>query len=359
MMNKITYPLLFAYSFFFTNLVLLLSLYMYFYANAEKKWLQILTEAKIFHVPLLFYFILIALAVSVLILLTVYFVRRTHYGKIEEKVRLLAAGNYDSNLFLQSTPAGEANAEVSAIEQDLTAIHKNMRTMSKELQVLTSRPELVDGESKEQILQEERHRLARELHDSVSQQLFAAAMMISALEEVAQQSETPTPLAKQLGMVGEIINASQSEMRALLLHLRPVTLEGKSLQRGIELLLVELQTKIKIDLNWEVEDVNLPNGIEDHLFRIVQELLSNTLRHAKAASLDVFLKKIDHNILLRLIDDGVGFDVEAERVGSYGLKNIQERVTGMGGSCKIISFKGKGTSVEIKVPILEESEQVD
>ena len=164
--------------------------------------------------------------------------------------------------------------------------------MSKELQLLNSRPQLMDGQTKEEILENERHRLARELHDSVSQQLFAAMMMLSALNEQAQRTETPEPYRKQLAMVAEIINASQSEMRALLLHLSYQS-RRKSLRKGIEQLLKELQTKIKIELIWDVEDVHLNSSIEDHLFRIVQELLSNTLRHAKAKELEVYLHQVD------------------------------------------------------------------
>lgn len=353
MMSKLTRPLLFIYTFIFTNVILLLTLYSYFYATRKHKWFLELWEAKIFRVPLIAYILVISVTVSVIVLITVYFVRRSQYGKLEEKVRLLANGNYDSNLFLNRIRGAEHDPYISDIDQDLTNINENMQRMSKELQLLTSRPQMVDGESKEQILQEERHRLARELHDSVSQQLFAAAMMISALQEEAKKYETKELFQKQMDMVGTIINASQSEMRALLLHLRPITLEGKSLQKGIEQLLVELQTKIQIELNWEIEDIELPTGVEDHVFRIVQELLSNTLRHAKAKSLEVYFKKVDKSMLLRMIDDGVGFDVEKDRVGSYGLNNIKERVTGMGGTCKIISFKGKGTSVEIRVPVLD------
>jgi NarL family two-component system sensor histidine kinase LiaS len=103
--------------------------------------------------------------------------------------------------------------------------------MSRELQQLSSLPQMVDGTAKEKILEEERHRLARELHDSVSQQLFAAMMMMSALNEQSQHSEELEPYKKQLAMVADIINAAQSEMRALLLHLRPISLEGKSLRQ--------------------------------------------------------------------------------------------------------------------------------
>ena len=207
-------------------------------------------------------------------------------------------------------------------------------------------------QTKEEILEVERHRLARELHDSVSQQLFAAMMMLSALNEQAQKMELPLPQQKQLQMVSDIINASQSEMRALLLHLRPVSLEGKSLKMGIEQLLNELQSKIKIKLKWEAEEISLAPTIEDQLFRIVQELLSNTLRHAKAEELEVYLHKVGQNVLLRVIDDGVGFDTSEQNAGSYGLMNIKERVASVGGTCKIISFKGQGTSVEIKIPIV-------
>ncbi len=85
-------------------------------------------------------------------------------------------------------------------------IKNKLLEMSKELQLLNSRPQLMDGQTKE-ILEEQRHRLARELHDSVSQQLFAAMMM--SLNEQAQQQETPEPYRKQLAMVAEIINASE------------------------------------------------------------------------------------------------------------------------------------------------------
>lgn len=359
MISKITRPLLFLYTFIFTNIILLLTLYASYYAQHQKRWLLELLRAKIFHIPLLAYVLVISLVVSFIVFLTVYFVRRTQYGRIEEKVRLLASGNYDNNLLFKGILGSENDPYIHEIDKDLTKVHSSLKRMSTELQQIAARPELVDGETKEQIVEEERHRLARELHDSVSQQLFAASMMMSALQEEAHKQAVTTSLEKQMTMIGSIINASQSEMRALLLHLRPVSLEGKTLQKGIEQLLKELKTKIQIDLTWEIEDITLPSGIEDHIFRIAQELLSNTLRHAKASSLEVYLKQVDKSIMLRMIDDGVGFDSEVPRVGSYGLNNIQERVTSMGGTCKIISFKGKGTSVEIRVPMLEESGKND
>ncbi len=99
-----------------------------------------------------------------------------------------------------------------------------------------------EGELIERIISEERNRLARELHDSVSQQLFAASMMMSALMETYAGSEQGK---KQLKLVEQMIHQSQLEMRALLLHLRPVQLKGKSLQDGMRELLTELAQKCR------------------------------------------------------------------------------------------------------------------
>lgn len=358
-MRKLSRPIIFIYAFFINLFTMIFTLYTYFYARGQQKWLGELIHVRIFKIPLIFYIVMISIVISSLVVVIVYFVRRAQYGKIEEKIRMLASGNFESSLLSKKIVHAVDDEYIPDIDRDIQEVKDKMFTMSKELQLLANRPQMVAGESKEEILQEERHRLARELHDSVSQQLFAATMMLSALNEQAAKNQVSEPFQKQLNTVENIINASQSEMRALLLHLRPINLEGKSLRKGIEQLLIELQTKIQIGLVWEVEDVHLQSGIEDHLFRIVQELLSNTLRHAKASTLEVYLKQVEQTISLKMIDDGIGFDTKEGKVGSYGLQNIRERVTGMGGTCRIISFVGKGTSVEIKIPVIKECVEGD
>lgn len=344
-----------------TFIVMVVTLFSYFYSIKQKSWLMELIQRKVFYIPLIVHILVISFFIGAITFILLSIVQKSQYGKIEEKLRLLATGNYESPLIRKDIFFNQGDQYIGEVDQDIIAISGKLLEMSKELQLLNSRPQTMDGETKEEILEGERHRLARELHDSVSQQLFAAMMMLSALNEQAQKVETSEIFRKQLAMIADIINASQSEMRALLLHLRPVSLEGKSLRKGIEQLLKELQTKIKIELTWDVEDVCLNSSIEDHLFRIVQELLSNTLRHAKAKELEVYLHQVDKNVLMRLVDDGVGFDMNegVNKAGSYGLNNIRERVAGMGGTIKIISFKGQGTSVEIKVPVIEEESTDD
>ena len=325
MTDRISRRMISLYASLSTFIVILITLFSYFHSIKQNRWLLELLQRKVFYLPLIVHIVLISLLIGLLTFLLISLVQKGQYGRIEEKLRLLANGNYESPVLNKPTTSENQDHYLTEVEQDIWSIKNKLLEMSKELQLLNSRPQLMDGQTKEEILENERHRLARELHDSVSQQLFAAMMMLSALNEQAQRTETPEPYRKQLAMVAEIINASQSEMRALLLHLRPISLEGKSLRKGIEQLLKELQTKIK------------------------------------AKELEVYLHQVDKNVLLRIVDDGVGFDMkeQSNKAGSYGLNNIRERVVGMGGTVKIISFKGQGTSVEIKVPVIKEETASD
>ena len=347
------YILRFLYILIFVFIILLFTSFIVLTSLGLKVWFKALIDLKVSIIPLIIFLILMSLLISLVIILMSYVLNRKQYIEIEEKIEQLTRGNYDHTIF--TSEFNEASFE-DDLDRDIENLRKKMIAMSKELQILSAKPDLVEGESKEEILREERQRLARELHDSVSQQLFAASMMLSALVEDSKKKNGDITLQKQMDMIEDIISASQSEMRALLLHLRPISLEGKSLKKGIEQLLRELQTKIKIQMVWDIEDIQLPTSIEDNLFRIIQELFSNTLRHAKANKLEVYMKKQDEIVSLRLIDDGVGFDTTQSNVGSYGLTNIKERVNQMGGTCKIISFKNKGTSVDIRIPVVGESE---
>ncbi|MFD2445096.1 sensor histidine kinase [Bacillus sp. CGMCC 1.16607] len=253
----------------------------------------------------------------------------------------------------------EANVcqEVDTIYKRIEKIYKQITEKAKISQKMATE-KVEDQEQRiQEIISQERNRLARELHDSVSQQLFAASMMMSAINEtkpVTNERET-----KQLKMVEEMIHQSQLEMRALLLHLRPVALKGKTLQEGIAELLIELSQKVTMEIQWKVEDISLDKGIEDHLFRILQESVSNTLRHSKASKLEVLLIKRDDLVIMRVVDDGVGFEVEDDKAGSYGMQNMHERAVEVGGTLKVISIKDKGTRLEVKVPITYKGEDDD
>ncbi|PEO46224.1 two-component sensor histidine kinase [Bacillus sp. AFS026049] len=240
--------------------------------------------------------------------------------------------------------------EMAKMEERMQLIHKQINEQTKLSQKMANEKAIDQEKQIQEIVSQERNRLARELHDSVSQQLFAASMFMSAITE--SQADMEKTEMKQFKVVEEMIHQSQLEMRALLLHLRPVALKGKSLHEGMKELLLELAQKVTMDINWKMEPVTLDKGIEDHLFRILQESISNTLRHAKANSLEVLLIVRDGMIILRITDDGIGFNVEESKTGSYGLQNMHERAVELGGTMQIVSVPNKGTKLEVKIPLL-------
>ncbi|QRG68491.1 HAMP domain-containing sensor histidine kinase [Brevibacillus choshinensis] len=246
--------------------------------------------------------------------------------------------------------------EIGELGWQLNRLASQWEEQVASLQRLSNHNAALAEQLKQAAVTEERQRLARELHDAVSQQLFAIAMTTAAMKRLIEKN--PQRAAQQIELVEEMAAAAQAEMRALLLHLRPATLQNKSLKEAILELLDELTRKNTMEITWEIEAVEgLPSGIEDHLFRILQESLSNTLRHARATQIAVKLFTLQDQVRLRVTDDGVGFDPDGEKLTSYGLRSMQERVTEVGGSMEIYSAKGKGTQIEVRIPLMSQTER--
>ncbi len=178
--------------------------------------------------------------------------------------------------------------------------------MRLKTQNLTNENYNINDVKVKKIIEDERQRLARELHDSVSQQLFAASMMLSAIKE----TKLEPPLDQQIPILEKMVQDSQLEMRALLLHLRPLGLKDKSLGEGIKDLVIDLQKKVPMKVVNEIQDFKVPKGIEDHLFRITQEAISKTSRHSNGTKVTVELFNKDDYLLLRIQDNGKGFNVD-------------------------------------------------
>ena len=248
----------------------------------------------------------------------------------------------------------ETFKEFNSLGSSIAKLSSKTKTQSLMIQQKTNEY----AEEKKNIFEEaiavERGRLARELHDSVSQQLFAISMMSSALYAGVPEEG---PLKEQMGKLEYMSIQAQSEIRALLLHLRPIQLEGKKLSVGIHELLTELSAKQNLDVNWHLDDLEFDRGVEDHLFRILQEAISNTLRHAKASKLEISLRQADTLAVMRIFDNGVGFNNEDRSVGSYGLETMKERAQEVGGTLKIMSLKETGTQIELKIPLIRKGEE--
>lgn len=344
---KRTLPVFFRYFFLYLSILLFISVFILL-SLAENQWITALYQANFIGISLILYLILFSLGLAILTVAYLRAFEKKKLRKVEEGLRMMSQGHYSASIFMDMYSLDTPLQINEDVDRQFIKLHEKLMFMADQALKYAQESNGISEESREEILENERRRIARELHDSVSQQLFAASMLLSAANH--QIEDCPDSVVKQLKMVEEAINASQTEMRALLLHLRPVQLDGKSLKQGIEQLLKELSSKTEITIHYTIESITLSQVIEDHFFRIIQELLSNVLRHAKAKELEVYLRKQEELIQLSIIDDGVGFNVSESKSGSYGLHNIRERIEGMGGHVKIISLKDIGTRIEISVP---------
>ena len=144
--------------------------------------------------------------------------------------------------------------------------------------------------------------------------------------------------------VERIVQQAQLEMRALLLHLRPAALNNKSLAEGLEELLIELREKVLFDIRFRLEEVTLSKGAEDHLFRIAQETLSNTLRHAQATEVDVLFVERDGLAIFRVQDNGIGLRIVTEKAAHMVFKMSKSVQLKSGEHAKSFPFHHKGQS---------------
>lgn len=305
----------------------------------------------VFRLPFILVLLAFIVASSAVYAVYIAFSLNEPYEQIRAKINWLLLGKYKHSIFNQEVNQRSWYDNDKILSNDINRIRERLVQLSADLQEFTAAPVFVGEDTKEEIIEKERSRIARELHDSVSQQLFAAMMMLSAINETID-GQLSEPIKKQLIKVEEVIGNAQTEMRALLLHLRPVALEDRSLKQGITNLLEELYSKVSLELKWELMETTLDSGIEDHLFRIVQEAVSNTLRHAKANKLEVYLNQTQDSVTLKIVDNGVGFESnQPDKVGSYGLRNMRERVVGLGGTFKIVSIKQQGTILDISIPV--------
>lgn len=267
---------------------------------------------------------------------------------LEDSMMLLEKGHLSKEI------PSLGDDEVGRLGEQLNRISKRWEEQVSSLQRLSSDNAQLAERSRYSAIAEERQRLARELHDAVSQQLFAISMTATA---VGRTLEKDFEKAKhQIALIEEMSSVAQSEMRALLLHLRPVHLKGKELKVAISDLVNELKVKVPMDIHLEIDEaVSLPKGIEDHLFRIIQEGISNAMRHSQADRLDIrLLSREPGHVRLSIRDNGIGFDMSVEKLTSYGFISMRERVNEIGGSIDIIAARGQGTRIEIRIPVIND-----
>jgi GAF domain-containing protein/ligand-binding sensor domain-containing protein len=198
---------------------------------------------------------------------------------------------------------------------------------------------------------EERQRLARELHDSVTQALYGTTLYA---EAAARQLATgQVELASQhLQELRDTAQEALREMRLLIFELRPSILESEGLVNALRARLEAVEGRAGLAVEFYVEgETTLPTAVEEGLYRIAQEALNNTLKHACARRVSVSLNRGERAVVLEIVDDGCGFDPStAVPGGGLGLDGMIERAAKMGGELVLDSEPGGGTRVLVEVP---------
>ena len=198
---------------------------------------------------------------------------------------------------------------------------------------------------------EERQRLARDLHDSVSQTLFSASVVAEAA--LRSLKIDPSRIEPMLLRLHRLNSGALAEMRVLLLELRPAALESVALEDLLKQLIASARSRRKIHIGLRIfECPDMPLPIKEAIYRITQEALNNVLKHSRATRVEITLRcpGDDSPIDLVIQDNGIGFDPAAQKAASMGVLIMQERTEGLGGSFSMESQDGQGVRIHASIP---------
>lgn len=215
---------------------------------------------------------------------------------------------------------------------------------------ISTRVNLAEAQAQSAI--EERQRLARDLHDSVTQTLYSMTLLAEANHRLAKSGQLEQVIA-QSKRLGELSQQSLKEMRLLLFELRLPTLESDGLVKAIQKRLEAVERRAGVEPTLSVEGTGrLPALVEEGLFHMAHEALNNSLKHAGASRVNVSIKRVHGNVELDIQDNGRGFDVAtAQDNGGMGLNNLKERAQKLNADLQIFSELEKGTQIKILVPL--------
>ncbi|MBC8393141.1 MAG: sensor histidine kinase [Deltaproteobacteria bacterium] len=225
-----------------------------------------------------------------------------------------------------------------------------MKTISRHRQDLrTLTAKLFKGQ------EEERRRIARELHDEAGQALTAINFGLDRLEEKVTGKENH--LRDQISEIRKMVLRTSSEIRSLSYRLHPTMLSDLGLEPALELYFKDMREQTGLDIDFHIVGFNrrLHPDIETVLYRFSQEALTNTLKHSGAESFRLSIIKSYPKIIFLAEDNGIGFDRQIIGSGkrSLGLLGMRERASLLGGSFQLKSARGEGTRIRIEIPLPE------
>jgi NarL family two-component system sensor histidine kinase LiaS len=247
--------------------------------------------------------------------------------RLERAAAAVADGDYSVTLPVSSRD------EVGQLEANFT-------TMTRQLDsALIAERQRATGDARVA----ERARIAREVHDAISQHLFGLRMIAAGMRRA-------DPGNQQVRAIERISDEALRDMQALLVELRPASLDGGGLAPALQEICMAYHDRLGVTVDASLDDVSVPAPVEHALLRITQEACTNAIRHGNARRLTVSMTRQDGHVELAVHDTGTGFDPAAPHTGS-GLINIRDRVVELGGSVDIASAPGRGAALTVRVPV--------
>jgi signal transduction histidine kinase len=226
-------------------------------------------------------------------------------------------------------------------EDEVAQLEASLNRMAQQLEAAIATQRQLAGAA-------ERARIARELHDAVSQDLFSLRLLAGGLRKALPAG---SPLHEQVATMEQTATATMQEMQALLLELRPVALADAGLIPALEELCQAYRERLGVTVDAELEPVTLAPPAEHAVLRVVQEALANAAKHARPNRIRLRLHHQDAQVAVTVADDGAGFDpsLATQRHG-MGLGVMRERVAELGGTLQLESTPGQGTTVKVLLP---------
>lgn len=221
-------------------------------------------------------------------------------------------------------------------EKEMEVINEDLRRLSAHLQ---------------QIREEERKTIARDLHDDLGQQLTGLQMDVHWMQKKLQQADPL--LLNKINEMNEMVDNTIRSIRRILSDLRPAILDDLGMLAAMEWLNQETRKRYPIDIHFQVnkQEIPLSPDAASGLFRIYQEAINNAIKHANAKNITVIIEVTDNQLIMSITDNGRGIADTEKKEKGYGLLGIKERTYILGGTFSIQTNEGKGTSIIIHIPI--------